>query len=207
MDKHYSMTVNNIKVETLNPNNIIAKLYSNNYDSKYKIELIEKINKHYLKKYEHCVSDNITKNMILNFTVSKNKRYRIHRYNPLVNNMAIFTRKRSSNYNDNNHDNNHDNNDNTYSLINNMLPNFENIKHSTNARNTINKEIIKSAPAPAPAPAPIHYHQNRQRTPLINRSRFRINVMGRNNITLKKLFVSNNKLRILSQKYFGNKRR
>jgi uncharacterized delta-60 repeat protein len=46
MNRHYSMIVNNIKVETLNPRNIIAKLYTNGYNADYKIELIKRINKH-----------------------------------------------------------------------------------------------------------------------------------------------------------------
>lgn len=49
MDKHEVITINNMKVETLHPNNLIAKLFTNesfkNMDKKEKNEFIKKFNK------------------------------------------------------------------------------------------------------------------------------------------------------------------
>jgi uncharacterized delta-60 repeat protein len=46
MEKHHIINVNNIMVETLNPKNVIAKLYTNNYDPEEKTKLILEINKY-----------------------------------------------------------------------------------------------------------------------------------------------------------------
>jgi len=45
MEKHEKMSVNNMIVETLHPENIIAKLYSNNYSEREKNDIIVQINK------------------------------------------------------------------------------------------------------------------------------------------------------------------
>lgn len=44
MEKHQQMSVNNMMVETLDPENIIAKLYSNNYSQSAKHNIIVQIN-------------------------------------------------------------------------------------------------------------------------------------------------------------------
>ena len=44
MKKHEKMNVNNMIVKTLHPENIIAKLYSNNYSEIEKRNIIVKIN-------------------------------------------------------------------------------------------------------------------------------------------------------------------
>ena len=47
MEKHHIMKVNNMKVETLNPNNIVAFLHTNNHSSEEKMKMILKINEIY----------------------------------------------------------------------------------------------------------------------------------------------------------------
>ena len=137
MNGHYCMTVNNIKVETLNPRNIIAKLYTNDYNTDYKIELINRINKHYLHKaHQSEFKENVYKNMMLNYTRSKNQRYRIHRYNPLIDYTSFFTRKRSSN-------------DQRYPIVNVALQNATNTTNITNTKNIndiITNESIQHVP-------------------------------------------------------------
>jgi hypothetical protein len=44
MEKHYIININNIRVETLNPKNIVAKLYTSNYNDEEKMKLILEIN-------------------------------------------------------------------------------------------------------------------------------------------------------------------
>ena len=44
MEKHYIMNVNNMSVETLNPKNIVAKLYTNEHSPEEKTKLILEIN-------------------------------------------------------------------------------------------------------------------------------------------------------------------
>ena len=49
MEKHEKMNVNNMIVETLHPENIIAKLYLNNYSKIETLKIIKQIN-HYGKQ-------------------------------------------------------------------------------------------------------------------------------------------------------------
>ena len=189
MNRHYCMTVNNIKVETLNPRNIIAKLYTNDYNADYKIELIKRINKHYLHKANQSqFKENVYKNMMLNYTRSKNQRYRIHRYNPLIDYTSFFTRKRSSN-------------DQRYPVVNVALQN------TTNTTKVVDKESIQHVPQilnepvlvepKAVEPEPIKIK--------ITRPKIKIDIIGKNKVTLKRIVGANNKLRICSHKYVGNK--
>ena len=50
MEEYSTVNVNNLICETLHPNNIIAKIYNSNLDSKYKNKLIVKMNKFILAK-------------------------------------------------------------------------------------------------------------------------------------------------------------
>ena len=189
MNGHYSMIVNNIKVETLNPRNIIAKLYTNGYNTDYKIELINRINKHYLRNAEQrVIKEGMYKNMMLNYTRAKNQRYIIHRYNQLMNYKAFFTRKRAHN-----------------------IPSFPvpnvasvasvasvpNIPNVASVASVAEKELLKPIPQP-----PVEYKPSK---PNIIKSKIKIDTIGKNKVTLKKIIGTNNKIRIFSYKYTGSK--
>jgi uncharacterized delta-60 repeat protein len=199
MNRHYCMTVNNIKVETLNPKNIIAKLYTNDYNADYKIELINRINKHYLHKaHQSEFKENVYKNMMLNYTRSKNQRYRIHRYNPLIDYTSFFTRKRSSN-------------DQRYPIVNVALQN------ATNTTTVVDKELIQHIPQKINEPVLVEPKaveseavesktvESKTVKPHITKSKIKIDIIGKNKVTLKRIVGANNKLRICSHKYVGNK--
>ncbi len=47
---YYNNYINNLICETLSPENIIAKLYLNNYDNNYKEEIINSMNKSLLMR-------------------------------------------------------------------------------------------------------------------------------------------------------------
>ena len=49
MEKHYIIKINNMKVETLNPKNFVAHLYTNDYTDEEKINIILKMNKETIK--------------------------------------------------------------------------------------------------------------------------------------------------------------
>ena len=81
--KHVHMVVNNMKVETLNPSNIVSQLYLNDYNIADKIKLILKIN-------ESSKNNNDAKHRM---TINYNKtNYTVHRFNPRYHNI-IFTRR------------------------------------------------------------------------------------------------------------------
>jgi uncharacterized delta-60 repeat protein len=187
MTKHYSMIVNNIKVETLDPNNIIAKLYTKDYNSDYKIELINRINKHYLNKAkQYVIKEGISKNMMLNYTRTKTQRYRIHRYHPLLNNMTIFTRKRSY--------------DAHYCPVLNVA--LQNTTNTNNITDVTTKESIQTIPQKISNPISV---ENKAIKSKITRPKIKIDIIGKNKVTLKKIIGANNKLRICSHKYVSNK--
>jgi uncharacterized delta-60 repeat protein len=201
MNRHYSMIVNNIKVETLNPKNIIAKLYTNGYNADYKIELINRINKYYLRNAEQrVIKEGMYKNMMLNYTRAKNQRYRIHRYNQLMNYKAFFTRKRAHN------------------IPSFPVPNVASVASVTNVANVANVASVASVASvtnvasvasvaqkeslkPVPQP-PIEYKPS---NPIIAKSKIKIDTIGKNKVTLKKIIGTNNKIRIFSYKYTGSK--
>lgn len=203
MNRHYCMTVNNIKVETLNPRNIIAKLYTNDYNAEYKIELINRINKHYLHKAEqHNMKDCISKNMMLNYTRAKNQRYRIHRYNQLMNYKSFFTRKR-------------DYNAEHYPVVNVALQNTTNTTNTTNTKNIndiITNESIQSIPQKISEPIAVESRaieskaiESKAIKTKITKPKIKIDIIGKSKVTLKKIIGANNKLRICSHKYVSNK--
>ena len=180
-------SVNNIKVETLDPNNIIAKLYTKDYNSDYKIELINRINKHYLNKAkQYVIKEGISKNMMLNYTRTKTQRYRIHRYHPLLNNMTIFTRKRSY--------------DAHYCPVLNVA--LQNTTNTNNITDVTTKESIQTIPQKISNPISV---ENKAIKSKITRPKIKIDIIGKNKVTLKKIIGANNKLRICSHKYVSNK--
>jgi uncharacterized delta-60 repeat protein len=97
MKKHSVMIVNNMKVETLDPINIVAKLYMNNYTIHEKIKLISKINEHSNKLIEKDkISIAYKKFLSSNYTRYNN--YKVHRYNTRYSNL-FFTRRIHKNAN------------------------------------------------------------------------------------------------------------
>jgi len=93
MEKHYWMTVNDIKVETLNPNNIIAKLYKTDSQEE-KLKIILKINEYssnyYNKNYKKHNNYKVYGRLPFNVT---RRNYQVHRYNPIVKNINFYTKK------------------------------------------------------------------------------------------------------------------
>ena len=198
MNRHYCMTVNNIKVETLNPRNIIAKLYTNDYNTEYKIELINRINNHYLHKAEqNAMKERISKNMMLNYTRAKNQRYRIHRYNQLMDYKRFFTRKRAYNADH-------------YPVVNVALQNTTNTTNTTNTKNIIDvitNESIQSIPQKISEPIAVESKavESKSVKTKITKPKIKIDIIGKSKVTLKKIIGANNKLRICSHKYVSNK--
>jgi hypothetical protein len=92
MEKHYIMNVNNMSVETLNPKNIVAKLYTNQHSPEEKMKLILEINEitKNNKNKNNCENYNGYEKITQNFT---RRKFSILRYNPLINRLNFFTRK------------------------------------------------------------------------------------------------------------------
>jgi hypothetical protein len=85
------MIVNNMKVETLDPVNIVAKLYANNYSIHEKIKLISKINENSNKLIEKDKISNAY-NKFLSSNYTRHNNYKVHRYNTRYSNL-FFTRR------------------------------------------------------------------------------------------------------------------
>jgi len=86
MEKHHIMKVNNMKVETLHPRNIVAFLYTNKHSSEEKMKMILKIN----ETYSDCEKQSRLKYMNHNFT---RRNLTILRHNPLFINLKSRTKK------------------------------------------------------------------------------------------------------------------
>lgn len=83
MEKHYIMRVNNIRVETLNPKNIVAKLYTDEYSPQEKTRIILEINENINKrKIFGNSNNNITR-----------RKLSLLRYSPLISRINFHTRK------------------------------------------------------------------------------------------------------------------
>jgi uncharacterized delta-60 repeat protein len=92
MEKHYIMNVNNIRVETLNPRNIVAKLYTNEHTPEEKAKIIleinetskNNINKHNYESYNgyEKITNNLTR-----------RKFSILRCNPLISRLNFHTKK------------------------------------------------------------------------------------------------------------------
>jgi uncharacterized delta-60 repeat protein len=92
MEKHYIMNVNNIRVETLNPRNIVAKLYTNEHTPEEKAKIIleinetskNNINNHNYKSYNgyEKITNNLTR-----------RKFSILRCNPLISRLNFHTKK------------------------------------------------------------------------------------------------------------------
>lgn len=94
MEKHYIMNVNNMSVETLNPKNIVAKLYTNQHSPEEKMKLILEINEitknNKNKNKNNCENYNGYEKITQNFT---RRKFSILRYNPLINRFNFNTKK------------------------------------------------------------------------------------------------------------------
>jgi uncharacterized delta-60 repeat protein len=82
MEKHYIIKINNLKVETLNPKNVVAHLYTNNYTYEERKNIILKMNEE-TKKNANSMNNDIIK--LRNIQYSK----RNHPQNRLTNNYFI----------------------------------------------------------------------------------------------------------------------
>jgi uncharacterized delta-60 repeat protein len=93
MEKHMGMLVNGMKVETLDPRNIIAKLYTNNYSPEQKIKIILKINKYANDNYNKYANFNNYERLQYNRT---RRLYEVHRFNPIIGKLHLRTQKNYS---------------------------------------------------------------------------------------------------------------
>ena len=93
MEKHTGMLVNGMKVETLDPKNIVAKLYTNKYSPEQKQKIILKINNY---SYDNCNKyGNFNKYERLQYNRTR-RNYEIHRFNPILGKLHLRTQKNYS---------------------------------------------------------------------------------------------------------------
>lgn len=92
MEKHYIINVNNMRVETLNPKNIVAKLYTNECSPEQKERIILEINETTKKNkiYRNYERLNGYENITHNTT---RRKFSILRYNPIISRLNFQTRK------------------------------------------------------------------------------------------------------------------
>jgi uncharacterized delta-60 repeat protein len=99
MEKHYIISINNMKVETLNPKNIIAKLYTSNYDEEEKTKIILEINENSKNNINNISINNISINNHNNFEKMTNNRtvrkLSIFRFNPNISKLNFHTKRHS----------------------------------------------------------------------------------------------------------------
>lgn len=97
MEKHYLIYVNGLKVETLNPKNIIAKLYTNKYTQEEKIKLIQDINEYSKHKFNNCIKQQHNYNNYGLIQHNKTRRnYEVYKYSPLISKIHFHTKKNYS---------------------------------------------------------------------------------------------------------------
>ena len=98
MERHYIMFVNGMKVETLNPRNMVAKLYSPTYSPEEKTAIISEINNYSSNKNnEYHKKQNNYQSYGRIVTYNKTRRhYEIHKYNPLIHKLHFQTKKNFS---------------------------------------------------------------------------------------------------------------
>lgn len=91
MEKHMGMLVNGMKVETLDPKNIVAKLYTNNYSPEQKEKIILKINSYSHNHYNKYSNFNNYERLQYNRT---RRNYEVHRFNPILGKLHLRTQKK-----------------------------------------------------------------------------------------------------------------
>jgi len=132
MEKHYIMLVNQMRVETLNPRNMVAKLYSPDYSPQQKTAILSEINAYSSNKNnEYHKKQNDYKSYGRIIVYNKTRRnYEIHKYNPLIHKLHFQTKK-------------------NYSFLQNTNSNYHN---STGNMNNHNHTIRYHAPVKYQAP-------------------------------------------------------
>jgi len=90
MENHQIMIVNNMKVETLNPKNIIAKLYTSDLNNNEKLKIILEMNEKAKNKNHNYETRNGYENIVKNYT---RRRFNVLRYNPIISRISFHTRK------------------------------------------------------------------------------------------------------------------
>jgi uncharacterized delta-60 repeat protein len=90
MEKHTVMLVNGMKVETLDPKNMVAKLYTENYSSEQKQKIILQINNFSNNRYS-----NFQNYERLQYNRTR-RIYEVHRYNPIIGKLHLRTQKNYS---------------------------------------------------------------------------------------------------------------
>ena len=93
MEKHIVMLVNGMKVETLDPKNIVAKLYTNKYSPEEKQKIILQINNYSSDNYNKY--SNFQKYERLQYNRTR-RNYEIHRFNPIIGKLHLRTQKNYS---------------------------------------------------------------------------------------------------------------
>ena len=93
MEKHTGMLVNGMKVETLDPKNIVAKLYTNKYSPEQNQKIILKINNYSYDNYNKYGNFNKYERLQYNRT---RRNYEIHRFNPILGKLHLRTQKNYS---------------------------------------------------------------------------------------------------------------
>lgn len=93
MEKHMGMLVNGMKVETLDPKNIVAKLYTNNYSHEQKEKIILQINNYSQNHYNKYSNFNNYERLQYNKT---RRNYEVHRFNPILGKLHLRTQKNYS---------------------------------------------------------------------------------------------------------------
>jgi uncharacterized delta-60 repeat protein len=98
MEKHYIMLVNQMRVETLNPRNMVAKLYSPDYSPQEKTAILSEINAYSSNKnneYHKKQNDYKSYGRIVVYNRTR-RNYEIHKYNPLIHKLHFQTKKNYS---------------------------------------------------------------------------------------------------------------
>jgi uncharacterized delta-60 repeat protein len=98
MEKHYTMFVNGIKVETLYPKSMVAKLYSTTTSDSEKTAIISEINNRSSNKnneYHKPQNNHNSYGQIVSYNKTK-RNYEIHKYNPLVYKLHFQTKRNFS---------------------------------------------------------------------------------------------------------------
>jgi uncharacterized delta-60 repeat protein len=90
MEKHTVMLVNGMQVETLDPKNMVAKLYTNKYSPEQKQKIILQINNYSCNKY-----NNFQNYERLQYNRTR-RNYEVHRYNPIMGKLHLKTHKNYS---------------------------------------------------------------------------------------------------------------
>lgn len=90
MEKHYIININNMRVETLNPKNIVAKLYSEPHSPEEKTKLILEINETSRNNKNNLEKNNYNKYTTNNVT---RRKFSVLKFNPLISRLNYHTKK------------------------------------------------------------------------------------------------------------------